>query len=476
MSASQTLGGPSRCGRVLGSSLDKIIKNAAWRKHSNYKLETLSDAGSPDPTSPLLGLSSSDADFVLNPILLALDSNYAKVADPALECVSKLFSAGVVRGEIDGNNSDSILYKIIESVCKVGGIGEESVELALLRALLAAVRCPCVLIRGDCLLQVVRTCFNVYLGGLNGTNQICAKSVLAQIMLIVFARAEEDSMDVTIRTVPVSELLEFTDKNLNEGSSIYFCQNFVSEVMSASEGVPDLKFSQPVEVLQNGESKVEEEEIRDEKAKNGLELGAGGVSSKIREDGFVIFKNLCKLSMKFSSQENPDDHILLRGKILSLELLKVIMDNGGSIWRSNERFLNAVKQFLCLSLLKNSALLVMSIYELQCSIFMSLLTKYRSGLKAEIGIFFPMLILRVLENVLQPSFVQKMTVLNMLEKIGGDSQIIIDIFVNYDCDVDSPNIFERFLQDCQWPSENCSRATTGFNHNFVCSSGYHLPA
>ncbi|KAL4346705.1 hypothetical protein GQ457_17G004310 [Hibiscus cannabinus] len=454
MSASQTLGGPSRCGRVLGPSLDKIIKNAAWRKHSNLvsscksaldKLETLSDAGLPDPTSPLLGLSSSDAEFVLNPILLALDSNYAKVADPALECVSKLFSAGVVRGEIDGNNSDSILYKIVESVCKVDGIGEESVELALLRALLAAVRCPCVLIRGDCLLQVVRSCFNVYLGGLNGTNQICAKSVLAQIMLIVFTRAEEDSMDVTIRTVSVSELLEFTDKNLNEGSSIYFCQNFVSEVMSASEGVPDLALSQPVAVLQNGESKGEEEEIVEEEAKNVVELGAAGVSSKIREDGFVVFKNLCKLSMKFSSQENLDDHILLRGKILSLELLKVIMDNGGSIWRSNERFLYAVKQFLCLSLLKNSALSVMSIFELQCSVFMSLLTKNRSGLKAEIGIFFPMLILRVLENVLQPSFVQKMTVLNMLEKIAGDSQIIIDIFVNYDCDVDSPNIFERIV-------------------------------
>ncbi|XVF67104.1 hypothetical protein PTKIN_Ptkin10aG0093900 [Pterospermum kingtungense] len=453
MSTSQTLGGPSRCGRVLGPSLDKIIKNAAWRKHSVLvsscksaldKLETLTDTALTDPNSPLLGLSSSDAEFVLNPILLALGANYAKVAEPALECTFKLFSLGITRGEIDGNVSNSILYKIVESVCKVGGIGEESIELAVLRVLLSAVRCPCVLIRGDCLLHVVRTCYNVYLSGLNGTNQICAKSVLAQITLIVFTRAEEDSMDVSIRTVSVSELLEFTDKNLNEGSSIYHCQNFVSEVMSASEGIPDLKFSQPytVQKLQNGGSKVwkgEEDEMREE------ETGSGGVSSKIREDGFIVFKNLCKLSMKFTSTENPDDQILLRGKTLSLELLKVIMHNGGSIWRSNERFLNAIKQYLCLSLLKNSALSVMSIFQLQCSIFMSLLTKFRSGLKAEIGIFFPMLILRVLENVLQPSFLQKMTVLNLLEKIAGDSQIIIDIFVNYDCDVDSPNIFERIV-------------------------------
>lgn len=103
-----------------------------------------------------------------------------------------------------------------------------------------------------------------------------------------------------------------------------------------------------------------------------------------------------------------------------------------------------MKQYLCLSLLKNSALSVMNVFQLLCSIFENFLTKFRSGLKSEIGIFFPMLILRVLENVLQPSFLQKMTILNLLEKISQDPEIVIDIFVNYDCDVDAPNIFERY--------------------------------
>ncbi|KAG6653695.1 hypothetical protein CIPAW_05G095100 [Carya illinoinensis] len=38
-----------------------------------------------------------------------------------------------------------------------------------------------------------------------------------------------------------------------------------------------------------------------------------------------------------------------------------------------------------------------------------------------------------------------MTVLHLLEKMSQDPQIIIDIFVNYDCDVDAPNIFERVV-------------------------------
>ncbi|CAN1305060.1 Brefeldin A-inhibited guanine nucleotide-exchange protein 1 [Linum perenne] len=467
MSAPVSLGGSSRCGRVLGPSLDKIIKNAAWRKHSHLVsscksaldlLQSLSDLPNHDPDSPLLFIPAADSPLLLQPILVALDSNYSKVAEPALECAYKLFSLSLIRGEADPSSiSPSLILRLLDAVCRSCSIGDEALELAVLRALLAAVRSPCLSIRGEGLANVVKTCYNVYLGGTNGTNQICAKSVLAQIVLIVFTRVEEDSMDVALRTVSVGELLEFTDKNLNEGSSIHFCQNFINEVMSAA-AAEEIKL--PVNVPSP-----------DVKRENDAGAGAGAAGadasgadaagtdaagadadaagadaagdSKIREDGFLLFRNLCKLSMKFSSQDNPDDQILLRGKTLSLELIKVIMDTGGPLLRSNERFLTAVKQYLCLSLLKNSALSVMAIFQLQCSIFIILLSKFRSGLKEEIGIFFPMLILRVLENVNQPSFLQKMIVLNFLEKIFLDPQLIIDLFVNYDCDVESPNLYER---------------------------------
>ncbi|KAL7257251.1 hypothetical protein ACSBR1_003542 [Camellia fascicularis] len=458
---SQTLGGPSRCGWVLGPSLDKIIKNVAWRKHSQLvaacksaldKLDTLSDSSSdPASCSPLYGFSnSSDADFVIQPLILALDSASPKVVEPALDCVFRLFSFGLIRCEIDrlsssssssssSSDASSLISRLVDSVCKCSGLGEEPIELGVLKVLLSAVRSSSVLIRGDCLVHIVRTCYNVYLGGLNGTNQICAKSVLAQMMVIVFTRVEEDSILVKFRTVSVAELLEFTDRNLNEGSSVQFAQNLVNEVVEVSEGISDSNPSP-----RNGNLPESRVDGKGELGNGEPNDGAGSSGdSKIREDGFMLFKNLCKLSMKFSSQEHPDDHILLRGKILSLELLKVIMDNAGPIWRTNERFLNVIRQYLCLSLLKNSALSVMTIFQLLCSIFKSLLSKFRSALKAEIGIFFPMLILRVLENVLQPSFLQKMTVLNLLEKISQDSQIVVDIFVNYDCDVDAPNIFER---------------------------------
>lgn len=343
MSASQSLGGPSRCGRVLGPSLDKIIKNAAWRKHSHLvsscksaldKLESVSESEFDTQSSPLSGLSSSDAEYVLQPLFLALDSAYAKVVEPALECTFKLFSLGLVYGEVDrpDNPQSGVVFNIIDAICKSGGLGEEAIELGVLRVLLSAVRSPCILIRADCLIQIVRTCYNVYLGGVNGTNQICAKSVLAQIMTIVFTRVEEDSMEVSVKRVSVSELLEFTDKNLNEGNSIHVCQNFINEVMEASEGDPLTPSSIEIPTTSEPLSKEGDEAVTDK-----FDSEAGADVSKIREDGYLLFKNLCKLSMKFSSQQHPDDRILLRGKIVSLELLKVVMDNGGSIWRVNER-------------------------------------------------------------------------------------------------------------------------------------------
>ncbi|CAN1305054.1 Brefeldin A-inhibited guanine nucleotide-exchange protein 1 [Linum perenne] len=464
MSAPVSLGGSSRCGRVLGPSLDKIIKNAAWRKHSHLVsscksaldlLQSLSDLPNHDPDSPLLFIPAADSPLLLQPILVALDSNYSKVAEPALECAYKLFSLSLIRGEADPSSiSPSLILRLLDAVCRSCSIGDEALELAVLRALLAAVRSPCLSIRGEGLANVVKTCYNVYLGGTNGTNQICAKSVLAQIVLIVFTRVEEDSMDVALRTVSVGELLEFTDKNLNEGSSIHFCQNFINEVMSAAAAEeiklpvnvpsPDVKRENGAaadgSAIDDGVSKAVDDKGESDNGAQSLPVDAGAGAgaaagadaagdSKIREDGFLLFRNLCKLSMKFSSQDNPDDQILLRGKTLSLELIKVIMDTGGPLLRSNER--------------QNSALSVMAIFQLQCSIFIILLSKFRSGLKEEIGIFFPMLILRVLENVNQPSFLQKMIVLNFLEKIFLDPQLIIDLFVNYDCDVESPNLYER---------------------------------
>ncbi|WVZ77501.1 hypothetical protein U9M48_025360 [Paspalum notatum var. saurae] len=432
------LGGASPSGRVLGPALDRIIKNAAWRKHSalvaaaKAALDLLSSSPaypSPDPTSPLLGLPSAAADAALHALLLALESASPKVADPALDCVAKLLYHRLLLGDLGsagagaGDDASSPASRLLAAVLACGALSDDAMELSTLRVVVAAARCPTVAIRGEGLGQVLKTCYNIYLSSSSGANQLCAKLALAQVLVIVFARVEVDSMDVRVRTVSITDMMDMSDRSLNDSSIVQVAQGFINEAMEGSDVPEPGSPAEPNEV--------------DGKEDAGM--------SKIREDGLALFKNLCKLSMKFSTPDNPEDQMLLRGKVLSLELLKMVVDNAGPFWRTNEKYLGAIKQYLCLSLLKNSALSAMSIFQLLCSIFVGLLSRFRSGLKEEIGIFFPMLVLRVLENVHQPSFLQKMTVLNLLEKICKESQVLIDIFVNYDCDVDAPNIFERVV-------------------------------
>ncbi|XP_062229284.1 brefeldin A-inhibited guanine nucleotide-exchange protein 1-like isoform X1 [Phragmites australis] len=443
--AEGALGGASPAARVLGRALDKIIKHSSWRRHaalvaaSKSALDLITSAPAPEygseaPPSPVPGIPAPAADAALSVLLLALDPASPKVAEPALECVAGLLSLRLLLGDVDAADpsptsapsSSSPVSKLFAAVLSCGALGgDDALELAVLRVLLAFARCPTVSVSGECLGQVVKACYNVYLGSASGGNQLCAKLAIAQVLATVLARVEADAMDVRVRTVSAADMMDLSDRSLNDSSVVQAAQAFINEAMEGSD-VPEE--SPPMDVPIEGEG-------------SGEDVGM----SKIREDGLALFKYLCKLSMKFATPDNPDDPLLLRGKVLSLELLRMVVDNAGPFWKTNEKYLEAIKQYLCLSLLKNSALSAMSVFQLLCSIFMSLLSRFRSGLKEEIGIFFPMLILRVLENVLQPSFLQKMTVLNFLEKICKEPQVTIDIFVNYDCDVDAPNIFERIV-------------------------------
>ncbi|PHT44704.1 hypothetical protein CQW23_13862 [Capsicum baccatum] len=129
--------------------------------------------------------------------------------------------------------------------------------------------------------------------------------------------------------LPRMAVLNSGNRNLNEGSSIQFAQNFLNEIVDSTskEGIAESKLCLQ---LENNNSEKKGEPI-DGEPSEGADLSG---YSKIREDGFMLFKNLCKLPLKFSSQEHADDNILLREKVLPLERLKVIMDNAGPIWRS----------------------------------------------------------------------------------------------------------------------------------------------
>lgn len=80
---------------------------------------------------------------------------------------------------------------------------------------------------------------------------------------------------------------------------------------------------------------------------------------------------------------------------------------------------------------------------------------------AQVGVFFPMILLKPFDpQALQAgaagggagggsssstSTQYRMVVLRCLRELVSDGQLLVDLFVNYDCDLESSNLFERLV-------------------------------
>jgi brefeldin A-inhibited guanine nucleotide-exchange protein len=120
---------------VVSEALDKVIKNAVWRKHGKLVqdckavLEKLASSssepeigvngGGGGAESPLFddkGQCYKDvqAEIILLPLISACETAYPKVVEPALDCLQKLIAHGHLRGEMDTLTPDS---KLLLQVC-----------------------------------------------------------------------------------------------------------------------------------------------------------------------------------------------------------------------------------------------------------------------------------------------------------------------------------------------------------------------
>lgn len=108
--------------------------------------------------------------------------------------------------------------------------------------------------------------------------------------------------------------------------------------------------------------------------------GTGTASlSVVQRDAFLVFRSLCKLSMKPLPDPLPaDDSIELRSKLLSLQLLYSIILNSGQTFRSGEKFVWAIRQYLCVSLLKNGVSPIATILQLSLDIFVAVIRAHRA--------------------------------------------------------------------------------------------------
>ncbi|VDP90426.1 unnamed protein product [Echinostoma caproni] len=167
-----------------------------------------------------------------------------------------------------------------------------------------------------------------------------------------------------------------------------------------------------------------------------------------QKDAFLVFRSLCRLATKdFGGSRAADiKSNSVRSKTLSLQLLLSVFQQPGPLFLSSEIFITAIKQYLCVALIKNGVSPHPEICELSVTIFLALLTHFKPHLKRHIEVFFKDVFLEILESP-KSSFEHKWVVIEAVRRICADAQCVVDIYLNYDCDMNMANIFERLTTD-----------------------------
>lgn len=177
------------------------------------------------------------------------------------------------------------------------------------------------------------------------------------------------------------------------------------------------------------------------------------------KDAFLVLRALCKLSMKPLGTESERDlkSHAMRSKLLSLHLILTILKSHQAIFTDSSvviqsattgeqtPFVQAVKQYLCLSLSRNAVSSVNQVFEISCEIFWLVLSGMRTKLKKEIEVLLNEIFLPILE-MRNSTARQKSILLGVLVRLCQDPQALVEIYINYDCDRTAlDNIYERLM-------------------------------
>uniref|UniRef100_A0A8C1FTG0 ADP-ribosylation factor guanine nucleotide-exchange factor 2 (brefeldin A-inhibited) n=1 Tax=Cyprinus carpio carpio TaxID=630221 RepID=A0A8C1FTG0_CYPCA len=479
----------------LSRALEKILADKEVKRSQHSQLRKACQVAlGEDGTVVPPRANYIEADKYVLPFELACQSKSPRIVSTSLDCLQKL----IAYGHITGNAPDSgapgkrLIDRLVETICNCfqGPQTDEGVQLQIIKALLTAVTSPHIEIHEGTILLTVRTCYNIYLASRNLINQTTAKATLTQMLNVIFTRMENQA--VSIKHLQLLHIADSTQLYLDvrcvDGEEVHPRPETeagaeVQEETEPDSGLGDSSVEGVVtsasvsttglDQHSDSETKVPPPVVRvDTQQMNGMVDDRGSESSTdilvcfsfdaesiqgsqtaarfshiLQKDAFLVFRSLCKLSMKPLADGPPDPKSHeLRSKVVSLQLLLSVLQGAGPVFRTHEMFVNAIKQYLCVALSKNGVSSVPEVFELSLAIFLILLSHFKVHLKMQIEVFFREIFLTILETS-SSSFEHKWMVIQTLTRICADAQCVVDIYVNYDCDLNAANIFERLVND-----------------------------
>jgi len=454
----------------------------------------------------------TDADKFFEPFKLACESKVPKIMEAALDAIQKLVAYGYLRGTAtvtfagpgsaglrqtgsasagegglsaadaagaEGEETAAILMDVvIQTICDCNDQPEDTVQLQVMKALLECVISNNTEVHQASLLQAVRACYNIHLVSRNPVNKTTARATLTQMLSIVFQRMEshdlrareEAQLALQAMEQSISKFGASGSLSLSPGKGGLFSGiNSPATLSPAKILQPPPSPQRPVQ-LPCGENLYPSVYVKLGFVPQGNKpislvprggAGAGGVPSSslslgtpefpsvLHKDAYLLFRALCRLSVKGQYNDGSDpslpaDPVALQSKVLSLELLLSILERAGPTFRSSEKFVYLVRNHLCTSLLKNATSSNTAIVGLSLRIFIAMTAHFKDSLKAELEVFVSNIFLKLLESE-NSSFEHKLLVLEVFQNLCQDPRLLIEIFLNYDCDLGATSMFSRIV-------------------------------
>lgn len=469
-------------------------KNKKLGDSTNAALSAIKNEGDPARINP---------EVLFEPLQLASEAPTVPVSIVALDCIGKLISYSYFsvpsEPRADSSEAPPLIERAIDTICDCfqGEATAPEIQLQIVKSLLAAILNDKIVVHGAGLLKAVRLTYNIFLLSKSSANQQVAQGALTQMVGTVFER-------VKTRLSIKEARLNLSRSSLNDkghsdesvpheqnspmGLDVDEAHEAEDESAEPSDKAVD-RHTGPKITLQSFENNMSfnDDRIHDNaptlvtriKAKAGSRHVSGQDSSPhvnteeeeedeiFVKDAYLVFRAMCRLSTKSLSVDHAHDVRShgMRSKLLSLHMIHTILFNNIAVFvspyatiRSGSdeptSFIQAVKQYLCLSLSRNGASSVKQVFEVACEIFWQMLRYLRISLKKEVEVFLKEIYLATLDKRSAPAF-QKQYILTIFGRLAADPRALVEIYLNYDCDRTAlDNMFQRVVEHLSKISSN----------------------
>ena len=446
-------------------------------------------------------------EWLLEPIELACESGVKIVEEKGVICLTNVCAKRAITGRattcIEGDDENNqraertkrerLCAKVCRLLCSACESADESVELQALHGLLQLYMSRSFRVTGEASKRVIEATCKCYAMSRSETNRGVAKAALAQMIFTNFQRVEENDSRACSKVIKVSDVLgggtssltfddssnhsqqqqqqqqqqKFGDKEKdnNKMASTSYETVVMLETKVTSSVVSGHHQQQPwsseiISFAQSFIQKAASASTQNYELQSTEERNAKLESDKdIFHDCAGVFRTLSIIAKggvdANSSSNNQSETNIARGKLLALDALRIACQNLSDAFVEHAIFTETIREYVLDAVVSNAISEKVQdpeLYKIALGIFQTILCtqRFRQKLKSEIGVFFPRLFLDPLEFVAggapnSPHAKRSVLLTTLSETVARDAQTLVDLFVNFDCDLSQQNAFERLI-------------------------------